>query len=275
LTARHTHSAAAQNGISSTSEGNKATFVLVPGQWTGAFVWHSVAPLLRQAGHDVYPVTCTGLGDRVHLASAATDLDGFITDVVNVLEYEDLHDVILVGHSFAGMIITGVAERVPERLARIVYFDASVPVDGQNFYDADYVDEAAKQDAIAYEIAGGMEAGTPGFRPLFPEVVEWLQGAITDPDEAEWFISKLVPHPLLTNQQPVKLGNPAAAALPRAFILCTGDKDLTADPQMDAYVLTVERVRSDPQWQVIELDNTHMANLNDPQGTAEALLSLV
>jgi pimeloyl-ACP methyl ester carboxylesterase len=197
LTARRTHSAAAQDGTPSTSEGNKATFVLVPGQWTGAFVWHKVAPLLRAAGHDVYATTCTGLGDRVHLASAATDLDGFITDVVNVLEYEDLHDVILVGHSFAGMIITGVAERVPERLARIVYFDASVPVDGQNFYDADYVDEAAKQDAIAYEIAGGMEAGTPGFRPLFPEVVEWLQGAITDPDEAEWFISKLVPHPLL------------------------------------------------------------------------------
>jgi hypothetical protein len=83
------------------------------------------------------------------------------------------------------------------------------------------------------------------------------------------------PDPLLTNQQPVKLGNPAAAALPRAFILCTGDKDLTADPQMDAYVLTVERVRSDPQWRVIELDDTHMANLNIPEAVAEAFLSLV
>ena len=252
-----------------------ATFVLVPGQWTGAFVWHTVAPLLRAAGHDVYAVTCTGLGDRVHLASPAIDLDTHITDVVNVLEYEDLHDVILVGHSFGGMIITGVAERVPERLAQLVYLDASVPADGQNNYDADCISEEAKQEAIVADIAGGVEAGMPGFRPVFPAIVEWLRGAITDPAEADWFIAKLVPHPLLTNLQPVKLGNPAAAALPRAFILCTADKDLEAEPQTDPYVLTVERVRSDPNWRVIELDDNHMVNLNDPQATAEALLSLV
>jgi hypothetical protein len=102
-----------------------------------------------------------------------------------------------------------------------------------------------------------------------------VRGMVMDPAEAEWFIAKLVPHPLLSDQQPVRLSNPAAAALPRAFILCTGDKDLKADPQMDPYVLTVERIRSDPQWRVIELDNNHVVNLNDPEGTAEALLSLL
>jgi pimeloyl-ACP methyl ester carboxylesterase len=267
--------AAAQDASPAAAEGGRATFVLVPGQWTGAFVWHTVTPLLRKAGHDVYATTPTGLGDRVHLASPAINLDVFITDVVNLLEYEDLHDVTLVGHSFAGMIITGVAEQVPERLAQLVYLDASVPADGQNWYDADFIDEDAKLEAIAADIAGGMDAGEPGFRPVFPEVVEWLQGAITDPVEAEWFLAKLVPHPLLTDRQPVRLSNSAAAALPRAFILCTGEKDLKADPQMDPYVLTVERARSDPNWRVVEVDDTHMAALNDPQATAQALLTLV
>ena len=266
--------AAAQDAPPAT-EGGRATFVLVPGQWTGAFVWHTVAPLLRAAGHDAYAVTCTGLGERVHLASPAIDLDVFITDVVNVLEYEDLRGVVLVGHSFGGMVITGVAERVPERLARLVYLDASVPADGQNAYDADFVSEDAKNEAILAEVTEGAKTGMPGFRPVNPGVVEWLRGAIKDPAEAEWFIAKLVPHPELTNLQPVKLGNPAAAALPRAFILCTADKDLRADPQMDPFVLTVERVRSDPNWRVLELDDNHMANLNSPQATAEALVSLV
>ena len=274
LVTRMSASAAAQDA-SPAAEGGRAPFVLVPGQWTGAFIWHKVTPLLREAGHDVYAVTCSGLGDRVHLASPSIDLDTHITDVVNTIEYADLHDVILVGHSYSGMIITGVAEQVPERLSQLVYLDASVPADGQNSYDADFIDEEAKLEAIAADIAGGMEAGMPGFRIVSPEIEEWVRGMVTDPAEAEWFIAKLVPHPLLSDQQPVRLGNPAAAALPRAFILCTADKDLQADPQMDPYVLTVERVRSDPQWRVIELDNNHVVNLNDPEGTAEALLSLI
>src|SRR4051812_28933457 len=188
------HPVTAQDATPATERG-RATFVLVPGQWTGAFVWHSVAPLLRAAGHDVYTVTCTGLGDRVHLASPAIDLDVFITDIVKVLEYEDLHDVILVGHSFAGMLVSGVAERVPERLAHLVYLDAFVPADGQNSYDADFVDADAKQQAIVADLMGGMAAGTPGFRPVFAEIEEWLRGAIKDPAEADWFIAKLVPHP--------------------------------------------------------------------------------
>jgi len=275
LATRGLRPATAQDATPSTAEGGRATFVLVPGQWTGAFVWHTVAPLLRAAGHDVYAITCSGLGDRVHLASPAIDLDTHITDVVNTIEYEDLHDVILVGHSYSGMIITGVAERIPERLSQLVYLDASVPTDGQNSYDADFIDETAKLEAIAADLAGGMEAGMPGFRPVSPEIVEWLQGAITDPAEAEWIIAKLVPHPLLSDQQPVRLGNPAAAALPRAFILATADKDLEADPQMDPYVLIVEKVRSDPNWTIIEMDDNHLVNLNNPQGTAEALLSLL
>src|SRR6476620_4249116 len=109
-----------------------ATFVLVSGQHCGAWSWKKVIPLLRAAGHDVYATTGTGLGDRVHLASPSVDLDTHITDVVNVLEFEELRDVTLVGWSYGGMIITGVAERVPERLAQLVYLDALVPADGED-----------------------------------------------------------------------------------------------------------------------------------------------
>ena len=121
-----------------------ATFVLVHGAWAGAWIWKKVIPLLRAAGHDVYATTATGLGDRVHLADPAIDLDTHVTDVVNLLEFEDLTDVTLVGWSYGGMIITGVAERVPERLAQLVYLDASVPADGENSYDAELYSEEAR-----------------------------------------------------------------------------------------------------------------------------------
>ena len=258
----------AAQDATATSETARATFVLVPGQWTGAFVWHKVTPLLRAAGHEVYEVTCTGLGDRVHLANPAIDMDTHITDVVNVIEYADLHDVILVGHSYGGMIITGVAEQVPERLAQLVYLDASLPTDGQNSYDAEFADEVARREAIALDIADGMAAGMPGFRPVMPGIKDWVRGMVTDPDEAEWFIARLTPHPLLSDQQPVTLGNPAAAELPRAFIYCS-------ESPLEETTRSVERLRSDPAWRVIEMANNHVVNLNDPEGTVAAFLSLL
>src|SRR3712207_169867 len=89
-----------------------AAYVLVGGGWLGGWCWQRVAPRLREEGHDAYPVTLTGLGERVHLASAQVDLQTHITDVVNVIEFEDLHDVVLLGHSYAGIVVTGVADRV-------------------------------------------------------------------------------------------------------------------------------------------------------------------
>ena len=104
-----------------------ATFVLVHGGWAGGWQWREVASLLRAAGHDVFTPTLTGLGERVHLASPDVGLDTHIQDILMVLEYEELRDVILVGYSYSGMVITGVAERAPERLAHLVYLDAYVP----------------------------------------------------------------------------------------------------------------------------------------------------
>ena len=107
-----------------------ATFVLVHGAFVGGWCWRWVAPYLRAAGHEVHAPTLTGLGERVHLASPQIDLDTHLQDVVNLLHYEDLTGVILVGWSYGGMVVAGVADRVPERIAHVVYFDSDVPRDG-------------------------------------------------------------------------------------------------------------------------------------------------
>ena len=257
------------------SQSTPATFVLVHGLWGGAWVWHDVIRLLRAAGHEVYASTATGLGDRSHLASPGIALEVYITDVVKLLEYEDLRNVTLVGWSFGGVPVTGVAERVPERLAQVVYIDGDLPADGQNDYDASFIAEDAKNEALVADVAAGVAAGMPGYRVVTSGVEEWIRGAMKDPAVADWVLSKLVPQPLLTLLQPVRIGNPAAAALPRAFVLCTADKDLQADPQTDPYVLTFQRVQSDPNWRVVELADSHLAPINSPQLTAQALMSLL
>src|SRR5918995_2086278 len=104
-----------------------AAYLLVPGAWLGGWAWKDVAARLRAEGHDVYPVTLTGLGERAHLATPDVDLETHIQDVVNVLFYEDLRDVVLVKHSYGGNVITGVADRSPERLRQLVYLDAATP----------------------------------------------------------------------------------------------------------------------------------------------------
>lgn len=252
-----------------------ATFVLVHGSWAGGWIWRDVVRLLRAAGHEAHAATATGMGDRAHLNDAGIDLDVYVADVVNLIEYEDLRGVTLVGWSFGGMTITGVAERVPERLAQLVYLDASVPADGENAQDADFPTTEAADADIAAMAREGAAAGLPGFRVVSPGVEEWIRGSLRAPAVADWVIGRLVPQPLLTYLQPVRLGNPAAAALPRAFVLCTADKELAADPQTDPNVLAAERARADPNWRVVELAGNHLAPIDNPRATAEALRSLV
>ncbi|MCA9880453.1 MAG: alpha/beta fold hydrolase, partial [Thermomicrobiales bacterium] len=107
-----------------------ATYVLVPGAWLGGWAWRDVAETLRDEGHEVYSVTLTGLGERVHLARPEVDLETHITDVVNTILANDLDDVILAGHSYAGIVVTGVADRVPERVQRVVFVDSAPLPDG-------------------------------------------------------------------------------------------------------------------------------------------------
>jgi pimeloyl-ACP methyl ester carboxylesterase len=140
--------------------------MLVHGATGGAWGWQWLTPYLTDASRAVHAVTLTGLGDRVHLAHLGIDLDLHITDIVNALEFADLRDVTLVGHSYGGMIIAGVADRVPERLTQAIYLDATVPEDGQSAYDA----EGGEAERVA-DLAAAEAAATPGFWPV---PVDWF-----------------------------------------------------------------------------------------------------
>jgi pimeloyl-ACP methyl ester carboxylesterase len=227
-----------------------ATFVLVHGAWAGGWAWKKVIPLLRSDGHEVYATTATGMGDRVHLADPAVNLDTHISDVVNVLLFEDLTGVTLVGWSYGGMIITGVAERVPKRLAGLVYLDALVPADGEDSYDA----ELSSEDVRAADRTAAAAAGMPGFIFVAP-YVDWLGSLIPDPADGAWLLGKLVPQPLATYTQPIRVGNPAAAAVPRAFVFCTEGKDA----EWDIFRSIAGRVREAPGWRYRELADSHLA----------------
>jgi pimeloyl-ACP methyl ester carboxylesterase len=239
-----------------------ATFVLVPGGWSGGWVWKNLTPLLRAAGHDVYTPTPTGLGERVHLVHPDINLDTHITDIVNVLTFEDLRDVILVGHSYGGMVITGVADRAAERLAQLIYFDAVVPVDGQSEYDAD--PNVAGRHAAEREAE---EAGTPGFQPV---PVDYLRTRVPDEADLAWLLAKMVPHPIATFAQPIQLCNPAAEMIPRTFVFCTEGKEAGFQT-----IQTAKQLRADPRWRYRELAENHLAPVTAPHETAALLLSLV
>jgi pimeloyl-ACP methyl ester carboxylesterase len=111
-----------------------ATFVLVHGAWAGALIWRPIAQALRKAGHEVYTPTLTGIGERRHLLNREIDLGTHTQDVLRVIDYEDLADIVLVGHSYGGMVVTGVADAVPDKIAALIYLDAFVPEDGQSLF---------------------------------------------------------------------------------------------------------------------------------------------
>jgi pimeloyl-ACP methyl ester carboxylesterase len=237
-----------------------APFVLVPGAFGGAWVWQWLAPHLRAAGHTVHAITLSGMGARIDLAHPGINLDTHITDVVTALEFAELGDVVLVGWSYAGMVITGVADRVPERLAQVIYLDAVVPEDGQSSYDA----EPNGEELRAADQEQSEAAGTPGW---VPPPLEWIQEAVADEAVRACALARMTPHPLAAWAQPIRLTNPEAAQVPRGYIHCT----ITNEPAPPF----LARVRSDPRWRYREIPFDHLAPVTAPRETAEMLVSLV
>ena len=235
-----------------------ATFVIVHGAWSGAHAWRWVRPLLRAAGHDVVTPSLTGLGERAHLATPATNLDAHIADVAAVLHYEDLTDVVLVGHSYGGMVITGVADRAPERIGQLVYLDADVPREGESELDLVPADERAGYEEAARTRGDGWRVPPPFPDPLPPGL----------PPVVVWGIARMNPHPLATMTQPLHLEH-GETDLPRTFLLCTEDKEDAVEPPY------VARVRADPSWRLIELAATHTAHVAAPELLSRVLLDLV
>jgi len=233
-----------------------AAFVLIPGGWAGGWVWQKLTPLLRAAGHEVYTPTLTGLGERLHLAHTGVDLDTHITDIINVLAFEDLHDVTLVGWSYGGMVMTGVADRVTQRLAQLISLDATIPPDGESFNDCWPEDGGAFREAAT-------AASPPG---MLPVPIAWFEAVVTDVVTRDWLLSRMVALPFATLEQPIRLDN-AAAPVPASYIRCTEQDE--AEPAF------LGRIRSDPAWRFRELAADHMAPVTAPHETADMLLSLV
>jgi pimeloyl-ACP methyl ester carboxylesterase len=232
-----------------------ATYVLVHGGGHGGWCYQRVAKILRHAGHDVYTPTMTGLGERAHLLSPKIDLDLHIRDIVAVLHYEDLRDVILVGHSYGGMVITGVGDRAAERIGRLVYLDAANPVNGQSLVDvAGPVIEAVRPDG---RVVDGIEL------VLLPSPDAGLLYGVTDPDDLAWMADRLAGHPWQCFEQKLELTNEAALwDIPQYHIVCTSTL-ATRDPEMMATARAEGRL-----WDV---DTGHDLMITEPAAVAELL----
>ncbi len=217
-------------------------------------MWQRLAPLLQAAGRRVYCPTLTGLGDRSHLLSPAVDLDTHIKDVANLLFYEDIREAVLVGHSYSGMVITGVAQTVPERVAQLIYLDAYVPQPGQSRWDL------LPPEVVAAERAAvGADGGT-GPPPPASIMVP------IDTDTATWVDARLSPrHPVRTYEQPIPANGSVLESIPRAFIQCI------LGPSRFGPSAATARASG---WPVRELAAGHLAPLTHPREVADLLLEL-
>jgi pimeloyl-ACP methyl ester carboxylesterase len=190
------------------------TYVLVPGAWLGGWVWHEVAARLRAAGHEVFPVTLTGLGERSHLARPDIDLETHITDVINVLTWNDLTDVILAGHSYAGTVITGVADRVPERIAQLVYVDSAPLADGVAMTDLYPPEALAGVQRTVDELGDRWRLPFPGVEGLEQDAS--LRGL--DESDRALLAARAVAHPWGTYTQPLCLERQGPSAYRQVVI---------------------------------------------------------
>jgi pimeloyl-ACP methyl ester carboxylesterase len=239
-----------------------ATFVLVHGAWQGASTWDLVVPRLWAAGHRVYTPTLIGLGANAHRLTPLVNLDMHIQDVVGVINYERLQDVILVGHSYAGMIITGVAEFAKERLERLVYVDAFVPGDGQS---------AMQLFPERFQTAFHDQARTEGdgWRLLGSEKRLDLWGLKEGPAR-DFVRSKLCDFSINCFEQPLMLPTNAAATLDRTYIACVGD----GYPARPVFAQFAERAQAEG-WRTYELPTGHDCHVEMPEAFCELLLGLV
>jgi pimeloyl-ACP methyl ester carboxylesterase len=239
------------------------TFLLVHGAWHGGWCWKKVEPLLRKTGSKVLTPTLSGLGDRSHLAQqldpSNIDLDLHIRDIVQVIEYEDLEQVVLVGHAYAGMVITGVAEVCPERLSHLVYLNGVVPANGESMVSQL---AAVRGAEFAAWVAGVIERGEK-FLPAPTKTEIRTRWGITDPEDLDWMSSHVTSQPVAAMASPVRISNPEAAAVPRSFVR-------GAEAGFQAVADRVEGAG----WAVYHVDSGHDTMVTHPRDLAEILLGI-
>ena len=235
---------AAEPAAKPAQAGKQPILVSVHGAWAGGWQMKKVAPLLEAKGWKVHRPSMSGLGEHFNTAATGIGLATHIDDIVNFILFEDLHDVILLGHSYGGMVITGVADRIPDRIRRLVYLDAFVPEDGES------VMSIRKNGAMDIE-----KMSKNGF--IIPS---WVK-----PDKLP---PKDVPHPLKTFTDPIVLKNPAAAKVPATYILTV---DPGKQPKDDTFFPSSERAKA-RGWPVLVMSADHVPQWHLPEATAELLL---
>ncbi|MGI9145441.1 MAG: alpha/beta fold hydrolase [Chloroflexota bacterium] len=248
-----------------------ATFVLVHGAWLGGWCWKKVVPRLRSHGHDAFTPTLTGLGDRAHLAGPAINLTSHIQDVVKMLEYEDLRGVILVGHSYGGMVITGVADRAADRIGSLVYLDAFLPEDGQALVDLiPPTARASLSDRVLSE-GDGWQLRT--YRPVPWEVYLRESWGVSAAADVEWIMERLQAQPFQTFTEPVRRRNPAAEKIDQMYILCNGG--VPGGHPNGTFASAAEAAReAGSGWGYRELLTGHAAMVTAPLALADLLLDV-
>ncbi len=227
-----------------------ATFLVAHGAWSAGWAWKKMRPLLRERGHELFTPTHTGLGERAHLASPDVGLETHITDILAVLRFEDLTNVVLIGHSYGGMVATGVADRARERIAKLVYIDAFAPKDGDSVFSLTpdrraTMLEAAEKSGEGWKMpAGPMPSDTP------------------EADQA-WSTPRRMPQPLKTFEQKLRLHH-GELTLPRHFIYCT------RRPPDDRFRQFYERAKREG-WGHDEMDASHNPHITAPDALAVLL----
>jgi pimeloyl-ACP methyl ester carboxylesterase len=229
-----------------------ASIVLAHGAWSAAWAWKKMRPLFRAAGHDFFSPSYTGLGERAHLARPEVDLATHIQDVLAVLEFENLTDVTLLGHSYGGMVATGVADEARERIARVVYIDAFAPNNGQSLFDL-----------VGPKAEGNMRAGAAkdgdGWRlPINPMPPD------TSPEDVAWASPRRRPQPIRTFEQKIELTSKEPPP-PRHYIYAT------RNGPGDVFRQFSTRAKSEAGWKSYELDCSHNPHITCP----DALMALL
>ncbi len=238
-----------------------ATFVLVHGAWHGGWCYRDTARALRAAGHDVFTPTHTGLGERAHQGSENITLETHIRDIIGCIEAEELNDVILCGHSYGGMVITGVADRLAARIKALVYLDAFVPESGQSVIDL--LPIALGPEVSAGFIGAFRGTATDGGR-MTPIPAE---GFNVKADNRDWVDRRCVPQALATFEMPVLLTGAGAAVTHRTYILADG-----WDPSPFRHFAA--RFEGQPGWKVVKLPSSHDVMVDLPHELAAELLTL-
>jgi pimeloyl-ACP methyl ester carboxylesterase len=230
------------------------TYVLVHGAWSGAHGFRLVRPMLRDAGHEVTTPSLTGIGERVHLTGPHVNLSTHVRDVVNHVLYEDLTDIVLLGFSYGGMVVTGALEHIADRIRHLVYLDAFVPEDGQSLF------------AMTGRPTVPIGVGDSWLVPSAPRDFD-------DPVEAAFAVPRRVEHPISCFTEPVRLAQPLDSySFTRTYIRATADPADAAGSSV--FAKTAERLRNSATWRYREVATNHMIPSNRPRELADLLLEL-